>query len=167
MNVWFEREDCHFQRSRHYSVRTPPSPNSHVLLAGRAVCGSPFPSTFPFSSLNSWVHPPFPHPPLLPPPHRLRSLQRICMSAPEQYEKRWNRTPSGCLCSASLIWQKELQFGPQTQSANKCRLLKGAIRTHICKQTQRYSPRKNLHCTVFSLNTSACRIYWQNWKKIK
>lgn len=118
-----------------------------------------FPSTFPFSSLNSWVHPPFPRPPLLPPPHRLRSLQRICMSAPEQYEKRWNRTPSGCLCSASLIWQKELQFGPQTQSENKCRLLKGAIRTHIRKQTHRYSPRKNLHCTVFSLNISACRSW--------
>lgn len=52
------------------------------------------------------------------------------MSAPEQYERRWNRTPSGCLCRASLIWQKELHFGPQTQPANKCRLFKGAIRTN-------------------------------------
>lgn len=84
------------------------------------------------------------------------------MSAPEQYERRWNRTPSGCLCRASLIWQRELHLGPQTQPANKCRLLKQGIHTH--KHTQRHTdtPQKEftLHTTQFKY------IYMQeiNWK---
>lgn len=87
------------------------------------------------------------------------------MSAPQQYERRWNRTPSGCLCRASLIWQKELHFGPQTQPANKCSLLKGAICIRVRTHTQ--TNTKILPATEFTLHSIQFKyIYMQeiNWK---
>lgn len=90
------------------------------------------------------------------------------MSAPEQYERRWNRTPSGCLCRASLIWQKELHLGPQTQPANKCRLLKQAIHTHTHIHTQtQHTNTKILRQKEFTLHSIQFKyIYMQeiNWK---
>lgn len=152
------KTSCHFQRSWHNPLLNPL--NSHALLSGTVFIVSPFSYTLSFSTLNSWVHPPI----LSPHYHHHTGCAHYSRFACLlQSRMRRDETELPVAASAELHSsdRKEFHFGPQTQPANKCRLLKGAIRARTQTSTKMY-PQTEF--TLHSIQFKYIYMHKINWK---
>ena len=168
MNVWFEREDFLSLPT----LLTKPSPKPLKFLCSAIWLGC--------RRLTFLLHLPFLHfkflsssPSRRPPPHyhhhhhhHHTGCAHYCgFACLLQSSMRGDETELPVAASAELHSsdRKSSTLGPRhSQQTNAGFLNRPYTHTHThthihTQTTQRYSARKNLHCTVFSLNISICR----------
>lgn len=146
---------CHFRRSWHNPLLNPL--NSCALLSGKLSTSHLFPPP-PLSPVSI--------PEFIPhssPPTTTTTTQAALITADLHVCSRavWEEMKQNSqwlpLQSFTHLTERASFWAPDTASKQMQASKRGHTHAHKHRQTQRYSPRKNLCYTVFSLNIPICR----------
>ena len=158
------KTSCHLRRSWHNAFLNPFNPPA--LLSGTAVGVSPYSLHLPFLHFKFLSSSPI----LAPPSTTTTTTQAGCahysgFACLLQSSMRGDETELPVAASAEphSSDRKSSTLGPRHSQQTNAGFLKGPYtHTHTHQLTQRYSPKQNLRCTVFSLN-----IYLYAGNKLK